>query len=117
MSNYSKYNEIRNRRPPKKKRTIKIDGSGQDDDKWYRCWYCGFPNNIDRNALGDGEGIDYPIGQLLNDTGRGQGAYVGYSGSVVLIPDVSTLPVFDEQHEVVGEAVAGCSFCGSLNYR
>lgn len=56
MGRQSKYGQFGNRRPPHKKRTIRIPGSGDDDGKWFRCWNCGFINNIDRNAIGQGEG-------------------------------------------------------------
>lgn len=116
MSTYSKYNQIHQTRAPKRKRTIRVAGSGEDEGKWYRCWNCGFINNIDRNIVGDGEGISYtstyvPFGYKDVQT---------VSGTDTMM-DVS----IDDDAEVVmmgslvyaSEAVAGCSFCGCKNYR
>jgi hypothetical protein len=117
MSTYSKYNQISQKQIGRRKRTIQLPGSGEDDGKLYRCWYCGFGgNNIDRNAVGDGEGLAYSV--ELNDhdfiVNNAVGINIGTSGSAVLL---SAFPVFTERRNVLSTAVAGCSFCASLNYR
>ena len=114
MAQYSRYNETRINKIAKKKRSIKLNGSGEDDGKWYRCWYCGFTNNIDRNAIGDGEGLSYSVGVIDNDIklNATQGHFIGNSGTnVILRKD------FTERHNIGAYAVSGCSFCGSKNWR
>lgn len=46
-----RYTRGRNRLP-KESRTIPLKGEGDDEDKYYRCWNCGFICNVDRDALG-----------------------------------------------------------------
>jgi hypothetical protein len=115
MPQYSKYNKISQKQVGRRKRSIQLQGSGEDDGKWYRCWYCGFINNIERNAVGDGEGLSYSIEANQNDIFDNINRYlIGLSGSIVLMNN--KLP-FSERHNVLSTAVAGCSFCGSLNFR
>ena len=114
MPNQSRYNEIQQRRSPHKKRTIRVYGSGEDSGKWYKCWNCGFINNIDRNAVGDGDGRSYFIGILPNETNKNVGFEMSVSGKDVLM---SANPTGQEKHNIGMQAIAGCSFCGCMNYR
>jgi hypothetical protein len=55
----------------KESRTIPIWGSlergeGQDHDKWYRCWFCGWLCDDQRDALGDSESRDGVIHEDYN---------------------------------------------------
>ena len=114
MSRHSRYNETRSNRVPHQKRTIKLAGSGDDDGKWYRCWYCGFINNIDRNVTGSGEGLSYSVGVIDNDIkGNATKSFmIGNSGTSVILKDG-----FSERHNIGAYSVSGCSFCGCKNYR
>lgn len=109
MSSESKYSQFGSKRPPHEKRTIKIQGAKEDDGKWYRCWHCGFINNVDRNAVGDGEGLSYSVATLPNSDST-----IGLGGTIVLL---NQNPVFTERHNISPDAVSGCSFCGCKNYR
>ena len=117
MSSYSKYNQISTKRPPHKKRTKKVQGSGEDDGRYYKCWYCGFTNRIDRAALGVGEGNTYSIGILDNQINPDNPIphSVSTTGNFVLIQTKGL--VFDERHNVGSQASSGCAFCGSLHWR
>lgn len=69
MGKRSKYNEIKQSQVPRKKRTIKMPGSQEYDGKFYRCWHCGFPgNDINRNAIGNGDRITYSVTVRGQDT-------------------------------------------------
>jgi len=76
---------------PKRKRTIPLYGEGDDKGKWYKCWNCGFPCNIDRDSLDTG------------DKGRSGVNIVSktMNGKTVYYPSIS----------------GGCKFCGSKNYK
>jgi hypothetical protein len=123
MSRFSKYNETRTRRIPKKPSGRKVAGSGDDDNKWYRCRFCGFRNNIDRNAIGSGQGITYSISTDDNTESKMNDSSVHLLGisrglgrnEFVLIQDVGH--IFIETHTVGAQSASGCSFCGSLNWR
>ena len=142
MPNQSKYTVIKQTRVPRKKRTIKVYGSGDDDGKWYRCWHCGFINNIDRNIVGDGEGLAYQItidgvtypvadpspSSMVNYT-YGDGTYFG-DGSIdgsgtnyapgalqTFVGVTGKAGVTTSYMSVESVAVSGCSFCGCKNYR
>ena len=125
MPSYSKYNEIRRHPVPKRKRSIKIAGSGEDDGKWYRCWNCGFINNVDRNLTGDGNGNAYEIGVIPStypngqtshgDTGTPLSINMNLHGRFVMLN--TTGLIFSERHNVGSYAERGCSFCGCENYR
>lgn len=128
MSRYSKYNEISQKQVGRLKRSIRAEGSGDDDGQWYRCWYCGFQNNINAAPLGDGEGIVYTFSQMpnlitydkMNSTPNDYvgttliSLNIGTSGKCVLL---NTNPDFVEYHQITAEAVSGCAACGCKNYR
>ena len=127
MSRYSKYNEISQKQVGRLKRTIRAEGSGDDDNQWYRCWYCGFQNNINAAPLGDGEGIVYTFSQMpnlitydkMNSTPNDYAGTtlislnIGTSGKCVLL---NTNPDFVEYHQITATSSSGCAFCGSLNW-
>jgi hypothetical protein len=114
----SKYNEISIKKLRHEKRTIPMPGSQEYDGKFFRCWHCGFSgNDIDRNTIGDGDGMTYSITILPNDPyGSGEtSAVIASSGKTVLIP--SSGLSFTERHDISATASSGCLFCGSKNYR
>jgi len=66
-----------------------MHGSGEDANKWHYCRVCGFPCNMDRDALGD-------QGQETIDV---QSSVI--AGSTAYFPVVTS----------------GCPFCGSRNWK
>jgi hypothetical protein len=114
----SKYNQISIKKLRHEKRTISMPGSQEYDGKFFRCWHCGFVgNDIDRNAVGDGDGTTYSITTLTNDPyGQGNTATkIASSGKTVLMP--SSGLSFTERHDISATASSGCAFCGCRNYR
>lgn len=57
--NGSRHVRYSQRRLRGEKRTLPMYGEGDDRGKYFRCWNCGFICNIDRDALGDGDGRSY----------------------------------------------------------
>jgi hypothetical protein len=84
QNGHGKYSQTR---LPRQKRTIEVPGSLEDSGKYFRCWNCGFINNVERNQLGEVSG-SIPI------------TYTDTDGNTKYKPDV----------------VAGCAFCGCTNY-
>jgi len=87
-SDRNRYGSYQTTRLPKQKKTISVLGHLEDEGKYYRCWNCGFVNHVQRNAIGVGSGASTE-------------AYVDTDG-VTKYKSIVT---------------AGCSFCGSKNYR
>ena len=109
-------------RLPKRKRTIPLQGDLEDSGRYYRCWNCGFINDIERNQVGDGDGttqLDAPeiaMGSILTDD---------VLSGVIILDDMFTLlengsdgnPVTTYRHNNYLKVIGGCSLCGSRNYR
>lgn len=108
----------------KESKTIAVWGSpdrgdGLDHDKWYRCWNCGFLNNVDRNALGDSQSMD---GVIITEY-----TPVADDGSAVQEPNLGDALIAQEndsegnpkgvRHNFMVGPNNGCSFCGTLNWR
>ncbi len=89
-SRHSSYSETK---LPKQKRSISMRGERDDTGKWWRCWNCGFPCNVDRDALDTSEHAG---------TGIVYATYVDNDG--VTKYKVSTTS-------------GGCPFCGCKNYK
>lgn len=109
MSDSSRHSAYSVKRLPRQKRSLRVYGEREDAGKWYRCWNCGFINNIERNTL-------------LDSNGYAGHRFVGYSeaqdttyGGVTLIDEEGIIIVASEGYYPV--VTAGCSFCGCTNYK
>jgi len=97
------------------KRTIPMYGEGDDAGKYFRCWNCGFICNIDRDALGDGDGRAYtefgittePLYPVDDDGGP------PYAAVLKGINEYHTVGLHDG-YQVGG---TGCPLCHTLNWR
>ncbi len=83
----SRYAVYKHTRLPREKKTIRIKGKDADANKWFRCWHCGFINNIECNEINTSEYARSGVVVILNNDG-------------VYVPTIT----------------GGCSFCGSKNY-
>ncbi len=92
MSDRHRLTVYSEKRLPKQKETIRLRGEKDDTGKWYQCRNCGFPNNIDKGTVQTGN--------------------QGRSGV-----SVSTFTDTDGVTKYYPVVFAGCSFCGSTNYR
>jgi hypothetical protein len=130
----------RSRKLRKESRTIPLWGSkerggGEDHDKWYTCWFCGWKCNVDRDALGDGQSKD---GVVLEDYAQQPDPGYSYSQNesgiaknnfqAVLGGSINAFQVAAEQDSAgdnkgvrnairVSEKSFGCPLCHSLNWR
>ncbi len=105
----NRYSRISQNRPPKEGRAKRIPGSLEDSGKWFHCRICGFPCNIERNALGEGKG--------LTSTAFVTGTIQSLGNPAVLL-DFRDLITIGEGDETLYTPVSigGCSLCGSLNW-
>ena len=102
MANRSRYSKYASGRVPHRKHSILVHGAKEDHGKYYRCWYCGFINNVDRNAIGNGDGTNnYLEGDGAFDSGAFDSGAFDATGTTVVSVNV----------------VSGCSVCGSMNFR
>ena len=92
MSDRHRLTVYSEKRLPKQKRTIRLRGEKDDTGIWYQCWNCGFPNKSDRENIQTG------------DQGRS-----GVTTTTYVDTDAVT-----KYYPVV---FAGCSLCGSTNWR
>ncbi len=101
-------------RIPRHKRTLPISGDFDDFGKWFRCWHCGFINNIERNILDTSEygrsgvvvdsNLANPVWKYLLTEDDEQ--ILTEDGQPLLLEDNITSPAI----------TGGCAFCGSKNY-
>ena len=92
-SSQNRYGIYRQSRPPRQKRTNLMPGDLEDSSKWFKCWNCGFPCNVDRDTLDQGE-----YGQAGNTTPT---SYTDVDAVTKYKPNITK----------------GCPFCGCTNYR
>lgn len=88
MKEGHRYSIYSHKRLPKEKRTIRLYGEGDDTNKYYRCWNCGFPCKTDRDSL-------------------------GVDGTVTTETYVDTDAVTKYKPVVIG----GCPFCGCSTWK
>ena len=128
-------------RLPRQKRTISIFGAEgyidgrvvkDQSNKLYRCWYCGFICNTDRDKLGDGEGfyitddVDKPI---VQNKGAGANEFpmsnlqwdVQISIDEPVTPHLAKLdsqgqPI-EVMHNNTSMVTSGCPLCGCKSYK
>ncbi len=127
MSHHSP--QLGNRRVPGTKRTIPVKGIGEDEDLYFRCWYCGFVDKADRNELG-GElsrsGLQHEDHNLVARGANGSGdprtivsMLSGFS-SLMHATKGLELGADGEPKGILHSHLAkgsGCSFCHSRNWK
>lgn len=110
-------------RTPRKKRAMPLYGEGDDAGKYYRCWNCGFINNIDVATVGEGKGNSNAVLEYdgLTPGSYGTGDCVNLTldnlHSIALMrSDSSGNPIQPDapRYTVI---TGGCRFCGCMNYR
>lgn len=113
----------RQRKIPKRSRTIplrgnSIRGNGEDHNKWYRCWFCGFRCDTDRDSLGgpDSQAHIVPVEYTqLDEYGS-----TAYHCQVMAGKDETTCEAAGgtwASTRYQPETSGGCPLCGSPNYR
>jgi hypothetical protein len=106
-----------NRKLRKDSRTIPLWGSldrggGEDHQKWYECWFCGWRCNVERDALGDGQSRSGVVHEDYNPTentvtrNMGVGASGDTTTTNILEPQRSIYSTLTE-NQAYNEAVLG----------
>ncbi len=108
-------------RLPKRKITIPLPGDLEDSGRYYRCWNCGFINDIQRNRVGDGDGttqLDAP------EIATGAWGTDDPLSKTIVLDDMFTIlengkdgnPITTYRHNNYPQIIGGCSLCGSKNF-
>lgn len=124
------YTRPHKRKLIKRSRTLPIYGEGEDKDKYFHCWNCGFVCNTDRDELGNSESsagddhTDYHQGHHCStyDSSSDASRYAVLGGDtghyqVAINIDTPDAVAKTIRHEHVSDISRGCPFCGSTNYR
>jgi len=111
----------------KRSRTLPIYGKGDDANRYFRCWFCGFVCDSWRDELGDAESssgddhTDYhnPANPdpYTNNPGNHQSIRTCLQHHYVAMrlgPDGEPETIV---HGHTTDVSKGCPFCGSTNYR
>ena len=108
---------------PKESRTIPIYGSdergdGEDHNRYFKCWHCGFVCDAKRDYLGDGDSsarTTHKEYTLLDDKGVATGYCYGAYGhdETTCVANGGTW----KTSRYITEVDAGCPSCGSPNWR
>jgi hypothetical protein len=108
---------------PKESKTIPVYGSpdrgdGEDHNRYFKCWNCGFICDSKRDYLGDGESSARTTQKeytLLDDKGVATGYCYGAYGhdETTCVANGGTW----KTKRYVTEVDAGCPSCGSPNWR
>ena len=107
-------------------RTIPVKGNGEDTDKYYRCWHCGFICDSDLNSLGGAASRDGVASEDYSVPTYGATPGVDGSGDACLDAPghfhvAAELDSAGNPKEVVHDyrvtISGGCPLCGSMNWK
>lgn len=110
---------------PHRSRTRPVRGRGRDADRYFKCWYCGFVCDVERDELG---GSESGSGVAHTDALELSGESDGIPLSIALGGDIGHYHVAIElesdqdtpkttYHNFISDISSGCPFCGSKNWR
>ena len=115
-TNRNRYSTARQIRPPRKNHAKRMPGDLEDSGKWYHCRICGFPCNIEREKLMDGDGH---VNATFTEQVPGEVNFLCESGEKLETEDGYDLIVFEELVDIIRyypTTNGGCPLCGSLNW-
>ena len=112
----------RSRKVRKDSKTIPVPGhqdygDGEDADKWYECWHCGFKCNVERDELGGKDDDSKVTPTAFTDVDQyGDTAYhcYGAAGATQTICEAAGGTWTSTLYKPVVNV--GCPFCGTLNW-
>ena len=93
-------------------------GDGEDHDRYWKCWHCGFTCDVQRDELGDSESrtqINMKADALVDDVGDSTGYCFGAAGTNQTLCEANGGTWTTSRFEP--EVTTGCRFCGSKNWR
>ena len=106
----------------KESRTRPIFGRGDDADRYFRCWNCGFVCDAQRDSLTSADesaNIPYTDALELTSETDGQKRHIATLSTghvaVRLGADGSTAKTVVHNH--ISDISGGCPFCGTKNWR
>jgi hypothetical protein len=107
---------------PRRKHRIPIRGDLEDANRYFRCWYCGFTCDSDRDVVGDGDGVIQLDTPEISMGGFCEGDKLAIT---VVLDDFLTIlengpdgnPITHYEHNQFPRVISGCPNCGSLNYK
>lgn len=108
--NGSRHVRYNYRRIRGEKRTLPMYGEGDDRGKYFRCWNCGFICNIDRDALGDGDGRSYTEFAVTTEP-----LYPVADGGPPYKAILKGVTILERDGYQVGGT--GCPLCHTLNWK
>lgn len=116
---------------PRHSRTLPIHGTGDDADRYFHCWNCGFVCDADRDELGDSDsyaGDDHAEylryagpSTIPDNLGRTTPKSLCLGGpvqhfEVLTKPDAAGDPK-KVMYNIKSDVSSGCPFCGTKNWR
>lgn len=121
MGTTSRNSKYSIRKLPHDKRAIKLYGEHENYGRFYKCWNCGFiidSNNVASGGNGDGishtEFTQTVAGRTMTEDVKKVTPSLRGIVAMRLGGDGEPLPLV---HHLKPEVGAGCSFCGTLNWR
>ena len=112
---------------PKRSRTRPVKGRGEDRNRYFRCWNCGFICDSQRDELGDSESdagddhTDYNSLAQANPQGTGPDKVICLGGDIGHYHVAMRIGADSEPKTIVhgykSDISRGCPFCGTTNWR
>lgn len=121
MSGYNRHAIYAKHSLPPPPRSSELYGKGEDSGKWFKCRFCGWPCNSDRDAIGDGVGYvlkDAPIPNyypLDNGDPLNSIIVIRTLEDAVTINENDTISEYEHNHYT--QPITGCPNCGSRNWK
>ena len=113
-----RYTAQAQRKVSKDSKTLPIFGKGDDEGKYFRCWNCGFPCDVDRDELGGPDSRNNVTATAYTQVDQyGNTAYhcIGAHGDNQTVCEARGGTWSSTRYKpVVG---SGCNFCGTKNWR
>lgn len=93
-------------------------GDGRDAGRYYRCWNCGFPCDVERDELGGPDDRSKISSQIYSQVDQ-YGATSDLANHTIYDsdyagPDGTTYPSWDKRYKP--KVGSGCPMCGTLNW-
>ena len=112
---------------PKRSRTRPVKGRGDDRNRYFRCWNCGFICDSKRDELGDSDSwagddhTDYHSLAQANPQGTGPDKVCCLGGDIGHYHVAMRIGADSEPktivHKLKSDVSRGCPFCGTTNWR
>jgi hypothetical protein len=112
----SKYIKTSHYKLPKHRRSVKLEGSFEDSNKWIKCWNCGFVNDMSKLSLSNESGIS--VQKIITITNEGKKGDTGEYNTPRTDSTLERINARDMALPIAGylpQATRGCRMCGCTN--